>query len=123
MNVTLHVWRQAGPADAGRICVTNFQGLSNSNISYFVGIDASDTDPGWILTGDSNFELGGVPVKPGLNLFWTNDPVAWSPTTRHIKTGNLGFSDGSVQSTTSAELPAAFRLRQTGGATNRFAIP
>lgn len=111
------------PADIGRICVTNFAGLSNTNISYFLGIDATDADPGWILSGDSGFELGGIPVKPGLNLFWTNDPVTWSAVNSHLKSGNLAFTDGSVRSITSAELPTAFQLRQTGSATNRFAIP
>jgi hypothetical protein len=112
------------PADISRVSADKFGGLSNSNISYFIGIDANDADPGWILSGDGNFDRGGLPVKPGLNLFWTNDPVTWSAVTRHLKTGNLSFTDGSVQSTTSAELPSAFQLRQTtGSATNRLAIP
>ena len=110
------------PEDRARIQATFFGGLVNSNVSYFVGADATnDSNPQLIISGDSNFEIGGRPVKPGLNSFWTNDPVAWSPATRHIKTGNIGLNDGSVQTTTSASLRN--HLQQTGLATNRFAIP
>ena len=100
----------------------SFGGLSNSNISYFVGLDATNhANEQMVISGDSNFEIGGKPVKAGLNSFWTNDPVAWSPTTRHMKSGNIGFADGSVQSTTSKSLQKYFQ--QTGLATNRLAIP
>ena len=110
------------PEDAARIRATFFGGLANSNVSYFVSVDATnDVNPQLIISGDGNFETGGKPVKPGLNSFWTNDPVAWSPTARHIKTGNIGLADGSVQSTTSTSLRHYFQ--QTGLATNRFAIP
>jgi len=110
------------PAEAIFNRASDFASLANSNISYFVGIDVTNYEnPQMIISGDSNFELGGKPVKAGLNSFWTNDPVAWLPTTRHMKSGNIGLADGSVQSTTSS----GFRnyLQQTGLATNRFAIP
>ena len=108
--------------DAVRIAATDFAGLSNSNISYFVGVDVTNdaANPQMIISGDSNFEIGGVPVKPGLARFWTNDPVAWTAT-RHINSGNIGLADGSVQSATSAGLRNYLQL--TGLATNRYAIP
>ena len=110
------------PNDNSRNWTNIFAGLSNSNISYFVGVDVTnDVNPQLIVSGDSNFEIGGKPVKAGLNSFWTNDPVIWSPTTRHMKSGNIGLADGSVQSTTSKSLQTYFQ--QTGLATNRFAIP
>jgi len=109
------------PDDAGKFWTNDFAGLSNKNISYFVGADVTnDADPQMIFSGDCNFETGGVPVKSGLSSFWTNDPVAWQAT-RHIKSGNIGLADGSVQSTTSAGLQNY--LQQTSFATNRFAIP
>ena len=108
--------------DTNRAYAFNFGGLANSNISYFVGVDVTnDTNPQMIISGDCNFEIGGKPVKPGLNSFWTYNPVAWSPTTRHIKTGYIGLNDCSVQFTTSKSLRNYFQ--QTGLATNRFAIP
>lgn len=109
------------PADVSRVWATNFGQLSNSNLSYLVGVDTTnETNPQMILSGDCNFEIGGVPVKSGLLSLWTNDPVAWSAT-RHIRCGNLGLADGSVQSAT----PSALRdyLVGTGIATNRLAIP
>ncbi|HTB83267.1 MAG TPA: hypothetical protein VK742_06400 [Candidatus Sulfotelmatobacter sp.] len=109
------------PADTGKFWTNTFTGFSASNVSYFVSADVTNDDnPQMILSGDCNFEVGGKPVKSGLNSFWTNDYVAWQPT-RHIRSGNLGFADGSVQSTTSASLQNY--LQQTGFDTNRFAIP
>jgi prepilin-type processing-associated H-X9-DG protein len=109
------------PGDTSRVCATDFSGLSNSNISYFVGVDVTnDLNPQMIISGDCNFEIGGVPVKSGLRSFWTNDPVTWSAA-RHVGRGNIGLADGSVQSTISTTLQNY--LQQTGLATNRFAIP
>ncbi len=111
------------PSDAGRSWANTFSGLSARNISYFVGADATNdlNDLNPIISGDCNFELGGKPIGAGLNSFWTNDPVTWSPTTRHMKSGNIGLADGSVQSTTASSLRNYFQ--QTGLATNRFAVP
>ena len=109
------------PNDTSRIVAAAFGGLANSNISYFVGVDVTnDANPQLIISGDSNFEIGGVPVKPGLRSFWTNDPVAWTAT-RHVNSGNIGLADGSVQQMNSASLRNNLQL--TGLATNRFAIP
>jgi prepilin-type processing-associated H-X9-DG protein len=109
------------PEDKARKPAMNFGGLANSNISYFVGVDVTnDLNPQMIISGDCNFEIGGVPVKSGLRSFWTNDPVTWSAA-RHVGRGNIGLADGSVQSTISATLQNY--LQQTSLATNRFAIP
>lgn len=110
------------PSDASRHVANDFAGLGNASISYFASADmTNDANPQMILSGDSHFEIHGKPAKPGLNSFWTNDPVIWSPTTRHMKTGNLGLADGSVQTPSSPGLRNF--LLQTGLATNRFAIP
>src|SRR5665213_387490 len=106
------------PEDKTRSSAINFDALANSNISYFVGLDATnDLNPQRILSGDANFELAGVPVKSGLRSFWTNDPVTWSAT-RHAGAGNIGFADASVEATDSSRLRDL--LQQTGLATNRF---
>jgi len=112
------------PMDAARFPANVFTGLANSNVSYFVGLDVTNAaNPQLILSGDSNFEIAGGPRKPGLRSFWTNDLVAWT-SNRHVDPkpfGNLGFADGSVQQTTSADL--RHYLQSTGLATNRFSIP
>ena len=109
------------PADADRIWATNFSSLANSNISYFVGVEVTnEANPRAILTGDSNFEMGGKAVAAGRFSFGTNDPIAWQ-SNRHSKYGNLVFADGSVQGTTASRLRAYVAV--TGVATNRWAIP
>jgi len=110
------------PADNARTSATTFAGLDNSNISYFVGVDVTNdaVNPQMIISGDCNFEIGGMAIKPGLRSFWTNDPVVWSAA-GHVNRGNLGLADGSVQVATSPRLHDYFQL--TGLATNRFAIP
>ena len=109
-------------ADAARTPTKQFARLSNSNVSYFVNADATDdSNPQAILSGDSYFETGGSPVKPGLNSFGTNDSVLWSPTKGHKSVGNFALGDGSVESIKDEDLKTYFQ--QTGLATNRFAIP
>jgi prepilin-type processing-associated H-X9-DG protein len=109
------------PEDTARFRTNNFNGLSNSNISYFISADATnDLNPQVILVGDSDLTLAGKLLKPGLAALGTNDPVAWSGR-RHNKSGNIGLADGSVNATSTLRLHTY--LQQTGLATNRFAIP
>jgi hypothetical protein len=110
------------PKDSSRFNATNFgAGLASSNISYFIGVDVtSSMNPQMILSGDRNLQSGGVPVKPGLRQFWTNDPVVWSAG-QHTNVGTIGLADGSVQQISSSTLLRTFQA--TGFATNRFAIP
>ena len=106
------------PADTAHQKCETFARLSISNISYFVNVDASEANPQEVLTGDSNLEINGQPVKSGLVSIWTNDFVSWQPN-RHGKSGNIGMADGSVQSATTHGLTVYFR--DIG--TNRLAIP
>lgn len=109
------------PEDTNHIFAANFSDVfSAKNISYFIGIDASSNFPSAFLSGDANFESRGMPVKPGLFTIGTNTPVAWTAA-RHKFVGNIGLSDGSVQTVTISGLSNL--LQQTGLATNRLAIP
>jgi len=111
------------PADPSHSQALSFTSpVGSRNVSYFVGVDVtnSSANPLLILSGDSDLELGGVPAKSSLHSFWTNDPVAWSAT-RHIRKGNIGLADGSVQTVNSSQLHTYFVA--TGLATNRLAIP
>ncbi len=99
-------------------------GFDNSNISYFVGLDANTNFPQAFLSGDDNFTFKGAPVKSGVFNLSTNanQNFEWDQTRHGGMTGNLCFSDGSIQNS------YPFRLRweqlpNTGLATNRFAIP
>lgn len=117
------------PADKRRIQATAFATspvkgvvplLGNTNLSYFIGLDATPATPPMFLSGDDNLLAAGVAVKPGALSLWTNTPVAWSDK-RHEKQGNVGLADGSVQGFSSRRLADA--LCNTGAATNRLLFP
>lgn len=114
-------WILLCPAHARHVWATNFSSLKSSNISYFVGVDVPDeSNPDLFLSGDDNFALSGLPVKPAVLELLTNSPVAWTKE-RHKFIGNLGMADGSAQQLTIHGFQNA--LLQTGVATNRLAIP
>jgi prepilin-type processing-associated H-X9-DG protein len=103
------------PSLAGQVPFTG-----NSNVSYFVGVDAQDSIPQALLAGDDHFTVNGSATKLGLlNLFVTNR-VQWVKP-RHQGFGNVAFADGSVQSFDDRELSQAIAL--TGLTTNRLAMP
>jgi hypothetical protein len=70
--------------------------------SYFVGLDADETKPQTILSGDWNLKGGGG----GNVLSWTwggtgvpTSDANWDVNV-HTKAGNMGLGDGSVQQVT-----------------------
>jgi type II secretory pathway pseudopilin PulG len=123
------------PEDWGRTAATNFgNDFNNSHVSYFIGVDADETYPQRLLSGDDNFLINGTPIKSGLVQYLTNTSIAWGPgrhgdvPVRHFWTpkprgfvGNIGYADGSVSELSSAGLEESFLL--SGMATNRLAIP
>ena len=95
------------------------------NVSYFIGVDAVDTNPQMFLTGDHNLGSDGniVPLKgfvtfpnsysPSYNIaagtnFVANQGIAWLDT-MHSKQGNIGLADGSVQQYSRSRLQEALR--------------
>jgi prepilin-type processing-associated H-X9-DG protein len=105
------------PADT-RIPATNFSSLSNSNLSYFVGIDAQDAYPQMFLSGDRNLTNRPSPLNRILEVT-TNTSIGWSHEL-HNRSGNVLLCDGSVQQLSSSRLQSAL---QDSGVTNRLAIP
>ena len=106
--------------DTGHHYATNFFGnFTTSNISYFIGVDATDAQPRGLLSGDANLVVNGQPVPPGL-LNLTTNLASWTKN-RHKATGNVVFSDGSV----SMSVPQMGQYSAPGGLTNtdRLAIP
>ncbi len=110
----------ACPADRQRRPALSWAALSNSNVSYFIGLDTDETQPQTFLSGDGNLEVDGKPVGPGILNLWTNSTVGWTAA-RHSRQGNIALTDGSVQQYSSAKLREAAAC--TGVATNRLAIP
>lgn len=93
---------------------------STNSLSYFVGLDAEETEPQRILAGDDHVSIAGVKPKPGLFLLPTNAPVEWR-NERHMKQGNVALADGSAQGFSISAFRTA--LAQSGIATNRLAMP
>jgi prepilin-type N-terminal cleavage/methylation domain-containing protein/prepilin-type processing-associated H-X9-DG protein len=96
------------------------------NTSYFVGVDAVDTNPQMFLTGDHNLGSDGnltpaagfVTASPqryspdfkvslGTN-FANNAGVGWLDS-MHSKQGNIGLADGSVQQYSRSRVQEALR--------------
>jgi competence protein ComGC len=106
------------PEDTEHVCATNFESLSAKNVSYFVGLDADETLPQNLLSGDDNLVVNDKPVKPGILNLMTNE-VTWT-TARHHSAGNVLLDDGSVQSATRIGFTSS---PGTYYATNRLVIP
>jgi len=106
------------PAD-DRTAAASFARLKNQNVSYFVGLDATEVRPQMLLTGDRNVTNGLSPVRSVLELR-PEIPAGWTEA-MHNGQGNVGLSDGSVQQVTIDALRNA--IKNSGDATNRIALP
>ena len=78
-----------------RTSAERFNILSNTNLSYFAGLDTHESMPERILSGDRNI-LGGTVNDAYLRLFAPGSPAAWH-TNMHVRSGNIGLADGSAQ--------------------------
>lgn len=107
------------PADI-RQEATSFALLDNTNVSYFLGLDAVLGRPGSLLAGDRNLEVAGRPVPAGRLLLRAGERVGWTKA-QHNRCGNIGLADGSVQQVSIAGIQAF--LSQQELATNRIVIP
>lgn len=98
----------------------DFLGMSEINLSYFVGIDAKETNAQAILAGDRNLTIDNVPVTRGLVPVNDSNKLAWS-NAMHNQAGNVALADGSAHQLTASALPK--ELTKGGLQTNRFAVP
>lgn len=91
----------------------------DGSLSYFVGLDARETRPQMILTGDRNLTMKPLPS----GNIWTlgiNSTVVWTEK-MHDKGGNVGLADGSAEQIANRKLIE--HLHNTGDATNRIVMP
>jgi prepilin-type N-terminal cleavage/methylation domain-containing protein len=93
------------------------------NVSYFIGVDAADTNPQMFLTGDHNMGNGNPPTVEfnltlnrqtmGTNFLpGTSSQAAGWMDNMHSKQGNVGLADGSAQQFSKSRLQDA--LKNTG---------
>ena len=110
------------PADQERPKIASFRDLTgNHQLSYFIGLDASELAPDSIMSGDRNLLLDGVSIESRLVTMPSNAAVAFDHRI-HRGVGNILFGDGSVRQVTSAELKEAVR-RAAEVSTNRWMVP
>jgi prepilin-type N-terminal cleavage/methylation domain-containing protein len=137
------------PSDSVRAIGSNFVAsavspatsgsFNNNNVSYFICGDAQDAYPQMIISGDRNIGTAGAQgaAASSINEVDTGTAsstsgatailpagayVSWTSGDLHLKTGNLGLTDGSVQTTTVAAMQTAFN-NATNGYTGPAANP
>jgi prepilin-type N-terminal cleavage/methylation domain-containing protein len=100
--------------------------LDNVNeISYFVGLDADETRPSTLLSGDRNVTKANARATggnaPRHNWLSTggdlNNPNANFDANMHNLAGNIGLSDGSAQQVTAQQLNRQIQNALQGGTT------
>ena len=105
---------------------------SRSNVSYFVGVDADETQPQMFLYGDHAMGNTGTALTTttASTAGWqgiyapntantgtaTNGNAAWMDNSQHGKQGNVALSDGSVQGFSVSRLREG--LKSTGDINN-----
>ena len=98
------------PQDRDRTAATSFEsGFGNTNVSYFVGLQARETMRQSILSGDRNLVVDGKRVETGLLMLNKSSVVTWDKD-MHRHAGNVAFSDGSVQQLTLPRLAEALKF-------------
>jgi len=109
----------ACPSDKQRKPTTSFSDFSNRNLSYFIGLDAVETNPQLILSGDRNISTNSR-ILSGILTLDTNNPVTWTKD-MHNRSGNVGLADGSAQQVTDATFQR--QVVSTTNLSQRLAIP
>jgi hypothetical protein len=105
------------PADMERTFATNFAQLTDTNISYFLGLDATEIQPRSFLCGDRNL-TNQPPTGSRLVALSRKDETPGWTKMMHSENGTLAFADGSVDYFANRSVP-----RIPEGTTNRLALP
>jgi hypothetical protein len=94
------------PTDPKRTRTNVFNVSLHLSLSYFAGLNANETQPGTILSGDRNVSTnsstlqGFLVVKDTTQVQWTKD--------LHHNHGNIGSADGAVAQLSTANLRKPF---------------
>lgn len=109
------------PADKHRTEARSWATFSNSNLSYFININASETYPQMMLSGDRDLWLNGRALSPGKALLTSNEiaQLTWGNQV-HTNFGAVVMGDGSVQQLSSGRLQ---EIARGSAVTNVLLIP
>jgi prepilin-type N-terminal cleavage/methylation domain-containing protein/prepilin-type processing-associated H-X9-DG protein len=117
--------RQAATAFTTVSTANQIPFTNDLNLSYFVGVDCSESFPQMFLAGDHNLGNGNPPVPSAAypkcvslgNVFNTaNQGPAWMDN-MHQRQGNVAMADGSVQGFSRSKLQEALRNSGDNGVT------
>lgn len=97
--------------DPKRRKIEDFAKLTDSNISYFIGLDAKETEPQSILAGDRNVSTNNR-MMSGLVELTRTSTVRWTGDI-HKHAGNIALGDGSVLQMSNAMLQHQVREHPT----------
>ena len=92
--------------------------FSNTNVSYFVGLNPPMDQPQWLLSGDRNI-TGNLSPLSGMLTVTPDAAVGWTREL-HKTFGHVLLADGSVKEMNTPALRALLRKNVT---TNELAIP
>ncbi len=108
------------PNDERRRYATNFGvDLRDTNLSYFVNMDANNGDGSSLLCGDRNL-TNSARAGSRLVSLTKADTIGWTKEI-HSERGYLGFGDARVDSFSNGSVGGAIRIAD--GATNWLAVP
>ncbi len=108
------------PEDRRKNSATNFVGLDDKSVSYFVGLDATKGGLSSWLSGDRHLTSRVTPGRPYL-ILTTNTTLAWTKEMHGGGVGNIRVADGSVMPFVNRSLGAA--IQALGDTTVRLAVP
>ena len=109
------------PKDAGRVAWKRHGGqLADTNLSYFINVDASLDRPGSLLAGERALSSDGVRNLTGLVAITNETPLFWLGTCIHNRGGFAALAGGPALRLGTNDLKQA--LAQSGG-TNRLVFP
>ena len=106
--------RTISPGSIGKIPFA-----SDTNLSYFVGVDAIDGDSRMLLCGDDNFTFERMRLRHRLVPISANSAVEWTAET-HAGKGNICFTDSQVEQLNTTNLNKAIQRSQVR---NRLTMP
>jgi type II secretory pathway pseudopilin PulG len=106
------------PEDRRTMSTYFFELTNNSQVSYFVGVDAVETEPQTLLSGDRHMTGLTASSNQIFILYATNKP-GWSKEL-HWGNGNVVLANGSVQQASSNSLRSLTREMKTP---QRLAVP
>lgn len=121
------------PSDTARSPATTFTNVSNANISYFVGLDAAESRPMSLVTGDRNVvdaagqtpsreQCGTVNVQATALLAAQAGTYRWSGEI-HQGNGNIALADGSVQQASAGSLRVYIQTSGDPNGNNHILLP